>query len=215
MIKQRILNQTLLDEFSGRRVSLNDKIRIVKSIPWKKGVYVKQSWPNWLHHMAPYTGRMTPQIAHWLIRSFSEKGDVILDPFCGIGTVPLEANLLGRNSIGFDLNPYAYHVANGKMDRRNLSEHIEFLENLEIKPNKSSAEALPEWVKEFYNADTLAELLFVLDVVKKKKQFILGCLLGVAQGHRIGHISKASALTLPYRPRKMIQDYTRKSYLDS
>jgi len=194
--------QTYLDEFSDRLFSLEDKIRMVKKAPWKKGVYVKQSWPNWLHHMAPYAGRMTPQIAHWLIRAFSNKREVILDPFCGIGTVPLEANLLGRNSVGFDLNPYAYLVANAKMDRKSLSEHIEFLENLELKPNSRIIQTVPKWVHEFYNKKTLAELLVLLDVLKrKKKRFILGCLLGVSQGHRIGHLSKASALTLPYKPR--------------
>ena len=71
-------------------------LNFLKTLPWKQEGFIKQSWPNWLHHMSPYAGRMTPQLAHWLIRCFSKKNEVILDPFCGIGTVPLEANLLER-----------------------------------------------------------------------------------------------------------------------
>lgn len=40
-----------------------------------------------------------------LIRRFSNKGDVVLDPFAGLGTVPLRAIALGRRGLGFELNP--------------------------------------------------------------------------------------------------------------
>jgi len=152
--------------------------------------------------MSPYAGRMTPQLAHWLIRCFSKKNEVVLDPFCGIGTVPLEANILERNSVGFDLNPYAYLVAKAKMNRQPLSSHLKYLDKISLKSNKKLIETVPEWVHEFYNEDTLPELLTLINFLKeKKKTFLLGCLVGVAQGHRVGHISKASALTLPYKPR--------------
>ena len=194
--------QTYLTKYSSKKPSISNAIELIKTIPWKQGNFKKQSWPNWLHHMAPYAGRMTPQIAHWLIRCFSKEQDVILDPFCGIGTVPLESNLLNRNSIGFDLNPYAYTTSVAKMERKRLTTHVTFLENLVLKPDKKILKTVPTWVHEFYNEDTLAELLELIRILKiKRKKFLLGCLIGVAQGHRIGHLSKASALTLPYKPR--------------
>lgn len=190
-----------LETFSDKSFGLTT-VDFLKTLPWKQGYYIKQSWPNWLHHMSPYAGRMTPQIAHWLIRCFSKKHEVVLDPFCGIGTVPLEANLLERDSVGFDLNPYAYLVASAKMNRQPLSTHIKFLEKISLKPDKKTIDDVPEWVHEFYNECTLPELLTLINFLKeKRKTFLLGCLIGVAQGHRVGHISKASALTLPYKPR--------------
>jgi len=196
------LMQTYLDEYSTKTNSLTESITILKKIPWKQGKFVKQSWPNWIHHMSPYAGRMTPQIAHWLIRCLTKVEDVVLDPFCGIGTVPLEANLLNRNSIGFDLNPYAYVVASAKMERKPLSKHLKFLENVKLEPDLKLVKQIPPWAQYFYNKKTLAELLTLIKILKMKKQkFILGCLIGVAQGHRVGHLSKASALTLPYKPR--------------
>lgn len=190
-----------LDTFSENLFG-SFSINFLRTLPWKQGEFAKQSWPNWLHHMSPYAGRMTPQLAHWLIRCFSKKNEVVLDPFCGIGTVPLEANLLERNSFGFDLNPYAYLIANAKMNRQVLSSHLKYLEKISLKSNKKLIETVPDWVYEFYNEDTLPELLTLIDFLRvKKKTFLLGCLIGVAQGHRVGHISKASALTLPYKPR--------------
>jgi 16S rRNA G966 N2-methylase RsmD len=44
-------------------------------------------------------------IAERLIRRYSNEGDVVLDPFAGLGTVPLEAVRLGRQGVGIELNP--------------------------------------------------------------------------------------------------------------
>ena len=40
-----------------------------------------------------------------LIERFSNKGDLIYDPFCGLGTVPRQAIMLGRRGAGSELNP--------------------------------------------------------------------------------------------------------------
>lgn len=40
-----------------------------------------------------------------LINRYSNPGDVIYDPFCGLGTVPVRAMKLGRRGAGSELNP--------------------------------------------------------------------------------------------------------------
>ena len=44
----------------------------------------------------------------------SKKGQWVLDPFCGCGTTLVEAKLLGRNSVGIDVNPIAALVSKVK-----------------------------------------------------------------------------------------------------
>lgn len=44
-----------------------------------------------------------------LITRFSSPGEIVLDPFSGLGTVPLRAVALGRRGLGVELNP-AYHA---------------------------------------------------------------------------------------------------------
>ena len=49
---------------------------------------------------------MFPQeIPRRLIRMFSFVGDTVLDPFLGSGTTCLAARNLGRNSVGYEINP--------------------------------------------------------------------------------------------------------------
>ncbi|WP_230463307.1 DNA methyltransferase [Sphingobium sp. Cam5-1] len=48
-----------------------------------------------------------------LIERYSAKGDLVYDPFCGLGTVPMRAILSGRRGAGSELNPdyWAHSVA--------------------------------------------------------------------------------------------------------
>ncbi|MCL2722967.1 MAG: site-specific DNA-methyltransferase [Polyangiaceae bacterium] len=67
-----------------------------------------------VHGFHAYPARLHPVTARRLIEFFSSVGDTVVDPFCGSGTVPVEAMLAGRNAIGTDLNPLAVMLARSK-----------------------------------------------------------------------------------------------------
>lgn len=82
------------------------------------------------HGLHSYPTRMIPQIARRLILRYSSKANLILDPFCGSGSVLAEARLQGRNSIGIDLNPLACILAKAKstpIEPTRLTKHWEGL----------------------------------------------------------------------------------------
>ena len=45
-------------------------------------------------------------LAERIIKASSNKGDIVLDPFCGCGTTAEAAYKLGRKLIGIDISPY-------------------------------------------------------------------------------------------------------------
>jgi len=68
------------------------------------------------HGIHPYKGKFYPQLAKALLNcSGLRPGGMVLDPFCGSGTVLLEASLSGWNALGFDVNPVAVAIANAKV----------------------------------------------------------------------------------------------------
>jgi len=59
------------------------------------------------HSLFPYRGKFHPQMIRTLLSIAGiEKGDVVLDPMAGSGTLCVEANLLGIDSIGIDISPF-------------------------------------------------------------------------------------------------------------
>jgi DNA modification methylase len=48
---------------------------------------------------------MLPELARTIIRCYSEPGQIVLDPMCGIGTTLVESIHLNRNAIGIELEP--------------------------------------------------------------------------------------------------------------
>jgi len=64
-----------------------------------------------VHGFHSYPARLHPLTARRLIEGLSRPGDRVLDPFCGSGTVLVEARLLGRAALGVDVNPLAIELS--------------------------------------------------------------------------------------------------------
>jgi DNA methylase len=54
---------------------------------------------------------MLPAIAATAITSYTQSGDLIADPMCGIGTTLIEAIHLGRDAIGVEYEPRWARIA--------------------------------------------------------------------------------------------------------
>ncbi len=67
-----------------------------------------------VHGFHVYPARMHPTVARAIVDTWSKPGQCVLDPFCGSGTVLVEALAAGRRAIGTDLNPLAVALASFK-----------------------------------------------------------------------------------------------------
>ncbi|HVB27143.1 MAG TPA: DNA methyltransferase [Mycobacteriales bacterium] len=52
-----------------------------------------------------HPGKMLPAIARTAITAYTQPGDLVVDPMCGIGTTLVEAVHLGRDAIGVEYEP--------------------------------------------------------------------------------------------------------------
>lgn len=57
------------------------------------------------HPMHSFSAKFPPQLPNWAIQEFTSKGDTVFDPFTGSGTTLVEARLLGRHSVGTEIDP--------------------------------------------------------------------------------------------------------------
>jgi DNA methylase len=73
-------------------------------------------WGHSLHPMCSYLASFPAALAHAFIARWSRPGDVVLDPFSGRGTTPLQACAEGRVGVGNDLNPFAHLLTAAKVD---------------------------------------------------------------------------------------------------
>ena len=63
-------------------------------------------------HKADYWGNFIPQIPNQMMKRYTKKGEWVLDTFAGCGTTLIEAQRLGRNSIGIEIQEDVAEAAN-------------------------------------------------------------------------------------------------------
>jgi len=107
------------------------------------------------HGLHPYPARMIPQIASLLMDLYIKKTQkaVILDPFCGSGTVNVEASLKEFESVGVDINPFAVLLSRTKTAW--LKNHRNFvrLRGRLFKRLKENTTVYPEEIPTYHNIE--------------------------------------------------------------
>lgn len=67
------------------------------------------------HNIHSFPAKFPPQLPRKFIQTLTLPGETVLDPMMGSGTTVLEAFLLGRRGIGFDIDPLAVMLAKTKV----------------------------------------------------------------------------------------------------
>ena len=73
------------------------------------------------HYLFRYPAKFHPPVVRQLIEDYSTEGERILDPFCGSGTLLVEAAVAGRHARGTDLDPVAAFVSSVKIRRYRIN----------------------------------------------------------------------------------------------
>jgi len=106
-----------LENLKKREYGNFDDLEMLESISFDFDSFKNKNYLT--HNFHPYPAKFVPQIPKILISTLSKPNDVVLDPFCGCGTTLVESKLLGRNSIGIDINPIATLISEVKTNPLN------------------------------------------------------------------------------------------------
>jgi len=178
--------------------------------PWKEDR--KQ---HRLHNICSRICSLPAGLARYFILNFSKEGEIVLDPFSGKGTVPLESVLNKRKSIGNDISPEAWILTAAKVTKINkyylnayikkLEEKMGFLDKLHVDSN----------VKIFYHRETLRQLMELKQLLKKNtkySRFVKAVLLGMLHGSNSTSLSLKCSHSYSMSP-NYVKNYARKHRL--
>ena len=124
------------------------------------------------HGIDRYPAKMIPRLARYAIERVSKRGETILDPFCGCGTVMVESLLLGRNSIGFDINPIAVTLTRAKASFYDVRRFRGLVDAVVSEAFNTYTEIAPvdRWLDYWFTAGTLRKLIQLRTVIESRRQ---------------------------------------------
>jgi len=169
---------------------------------------VNPRWGHSMHTMCSYHGMFPAKVAHYFIQRYSRPGDVVLDPFSGRGTVPLQARVEGRRPICNDLNPLAYVLSRAKAYPPTWKAVTTFLDRLETVYRRAGAADLhaPDDIRMLYHPNTLRQICYLRDYLLRRpltewsqeELMIGGALAGIMHGsYRRDGTSRYLSISMP------------------
>ena len=163
-------------------------------IPYFEGQFwtAKQRQGHSIHEIS-YRACFKSELPAFFIDSLTDPGDIVLDPFAGRGTTPLQAALMNRRSIGNDINPLSGMLCLPRLNTPSAEAVSERLNEIKWmtpgwSPNSAESDLLA-----FYHPNTLNQLCslqrYLLSNLDPVDAWIRMVALNRLTGHSPGYFS--------------------------
>jgi hypothetical protein len=148
-----------------------------------------------------YAGKLPPPLVAYLLHSYTDEGDIVLDPMCGGGTTAIEAVTSGRPSISFDINPVSLIVAEALTHSTDLDQLADFgsLVLDAHEPIEPTEELRP-----FFSADAYGLIRRGLDLARSPVEKTL--LLSIARRASFANTKKINTVVDPSKTPRPVRE---------
>lgn len=155
-----------------------------------------------------------PEVARFLIETYSSIGSVVLDPFCGSGTILLESAMKGRVAFGSDINPLASFITSAKLSPADIAEVTLWLQMLNLK-RPVDLEEYNSYFRPFYDVNTYRELVNLKGYLNLKEDrisnFIKLLAVSLLHGNSNSYFSVGTAVNTCLSPNEQMDFNAKKS----
>jgi DNA modification methylase len=126
------------------------------------------------HGYHRYPAKFIPQIVSRLVKRYTDEGDLIVDPFGGCGTTLVESKIMGRPSVGIDINPVAVLITKAKItpiDPKKIEKIFAILKERIDAYSKNTKVKTPEHerIDYWFKQEEKRKLAFIFDEISKLK----------------------------------------------
>jgi hypothetical protein len=155
----------------------------------------------------------------WIER-LSQPGDVVMDPFSGRGTTPLQALLMDRIGVGWDINPVAACLNLAKLRSPALATVLRRIDELRRYYNPDEwldqAAAMGQFFHLAFDRDVLSTLLYLRRSLswqtRRSDAFVAALVLGALHGDTKSqrYLSNQMPRTISTKPRYSVRWWSEK-----
>lgn len=161
-----------------------------------------------LHYLVSYPVSFPWTLPQFFISKYTQKGDIVLDPFCGSGTTLLEAGLSGRVALGVDSDPIAIRIARAKLQPSDITEVTLRVQDLNLS-RPAVLNRYQEFFSPFFDVATFRELLGLRQALEgqddSSSNFIEVLALSLLHGHSAGYFSTYTYPQIALSPHEQFQ----------
>jgi hypothetical protein len=169
-------------------------LQLVEMAPFAEQVAVRadDSSSHALHQLFPSGSGVVPEAAKFCIERFSKPGELVLNPFTGLGTIALEVVLRGRRLAAIDSDPLAVQVTRARLTPADLGEVAFSLQVTNLK-RPVDLSIYREDFSAYYDVETFRELMNLKQALQGRSdrisRFVQVLTQAVMHGHTASHCS--------------------------
>jgi site-specific DNA-methyltransferase (adenine-specific) len=148
------------------------------------------------------------RLVHYFLQRYTEPGDLVIDPFGGRGTTPLQARVEGRRTIANDLSPLGFVLSAAKANPPSWTAMIKYVARLERTYNNKAQRDIdaPSEIRMLFHDTSLRQLMYLREHLlsssmtswNPERLMLAGSIAGILHGaHRNDGSSMYLSISMP------------------